>query len=142
MNRETLLSLVLGIFLASSISLAKSASQASAASPAQEPAATAQTHAHDLENDAALNLTQDQNDKIKSIRDDAKKQMQAIKSDTSLSPDDQQAKMRQLRKETHAQIFNVLTPEQRKTLAAEMNQRRAGNEGHGEKAPDSAPPQQ
>jgi Spy/CpxP family protein refolding chaperone len=77
-----------------------------------------------VENDDTLNLTPEQKDKIKSIRDDAKKQIQEIAKDKTLTPDQQTQKTKQVTKETRAQVFAVLTPEQQKTWSAEQRERR------------------
>ena len=76
------------------------------------------------EEDAALNLTDDQKSKIAAIRADNKDQMKAIKKDTTLSDSDRQTKMKELRKSTRAQVWAVLTPDQQKQWAAEERARR------------------
>ena len=139
MKKENVLALTLGIILAASAAFAGPRFQSATSNPPQEPAAQAPGHPDALENDTALNLTQEQKDKIKSIHEDAKQQMLAVKKDTTLSADDQQAKIRQIRNDTRTQVLSVLTPDQRKTLAAEMRERQAGNANKGEKPPESAP---
>ena len=63
-----------------------------------------------------LNLTDDQKAEMKKIHEGAKSQIDAIKNDSSLTADQKQAKIRQVRKDTHKQIEAMLTPEQRKTM--------------------------
>jgi len=63
-----------------------------------------------------LNLTDDQKAEMKKIHEGAKSQIEAIKNDSSLRADQKQAKIREVRKDTHKQIEAMLTPEQRKTM--------------------------
>ena len=124
MNRSRLLSFVFGLLFASGIismgpidrAAAGQASSQSSAKPASNPDA--------IENDDSLNLTQDQKDKIKSIREDAKKQRQDIEKDKTLTPDQQTKQIKAITKQTRAQVFAVLTPEQQKTWSAEQRERR------------------
>jgi Spy/CpxP family protein refolding chaperone len=76
------------------------------------------------EEDAALNLTDDQKTKIEAIRADTKDQMKAINKDTTLSDTDRQAKVKELRKTTRAQVWAVLTPDQQKQWALEARANR------------------
>jgi len=123
MNRSLLLLFVFGLLFASGIismgpidRAAVQASSQSSAKPASNPDA--------IENDDSLNLTQDQKDKIKSIREDAKKQRQDIEKDKTLTPDQQTKQIKAITKQTRAQVFAVLTPEQQKTWSAEQRERR------------------
>lgn len=77
-----------------------------------------------LENDESLNLTPEQKDKIKSLREDAKSKKQDVEKDKTLTPDQQTRKIKQITKETRAQVFAVLTPEQQKIWSAEQRERR------------------
>ena len=56
-----------------------------------------------------LNLTKDQQDKIKPILEDQQKQMQALREDTSSSQQDRMSKMRDIHKSSTEQIRAVLT---------------------------------
>ena len=76
------------------------------------------------EDDPALNLTDDQKSKIASIRSDTKDQYKAINKDTTLSDTDKQAKLKELRKTTRAQVWTVLTPEQQKQWTTDARARR------------------
>ena len=60
----------------------------------------------------ALDLTSDQQAKIKPILEDSFKQMQSVHQDTSLSQQDRSAKMQEIHKNLSAQIHEVLTPDQ------------------------------
>jgi Spy/CpxP family protein refolding chaperone len=89
--------------------------QSSTAKPASNPDA--------VETDDTLNLTPEQKDKIKSLRDDAKSKKQDIEKDKTLTPDQQTKQIKQITKETRAQVFAVLTPEQQKIWSAEQRER-------------------
>jgi len=64
----------------------------------------------------SLNLTPAQQEQVKGIREAAKAQVQQVKANTSLSPDQQKAQIRELRKGAHQQIMQVLTPAQKTAL--------------------------
>jgi Spy/CpxP family protein refolding chaperone len=89
------------------------------------------------ENDPAMNLTDDQKTKIKAIRDDAKDQAKALKKDASLSDEQRQQKMKQVKMDTRKQVWAVMTPEQQKTWAQEQRERRQAK--HMSDAPGAAP---
>jgi len=124
MNRSRLLSFVFGLLFSSGIiSVGPIHPAAGAQSPSQSSAKPA-SNPDAIENDDSLNLTQDQKDKIKSIRQDAKKQRQDIEKDKTLTPDQQTKQIKAVTKQTRAQVFAVLTPEQQKTWSAEQRERR------------------
>jgi periplasmic protein CpxP/Spy len=73
-----------------------------------------------------LNLTADQQTKVKAIDEDTGKQMMAVRNDTSLSQDDKRAKMMDIRKSSQDKIRGVLTDEQKMkydAMLAEMKER-------------------
>lgn len=76
------------------------------------------------EDDPALNLTDDQKSKIDAIRADTKDQLKAINKDTTLSDTDKEAKVKQLRKTSRAQVWAILTPDQQKTWMADARAQR------------------
>jgi Spy/CpxP family protein refolding chaperone len=86
---------------------------------------------------ASLNLSDDQKAQVGKIRADEKSQVAAAKTDSSLSADQKQAKIREIRIATHKQILAVLTPEQRSQMKSDAMARKAAKQ-------DSAtpPPQQ
>jgi len=84
----------------------------------------------------ALNLTEDQQAKIKPILENETTQMQSLRSDSSLSQEDRMAKMKQIRETTTSQINPILTPDQQKQYA-EMSSRMGRGRG-----PQGPPPQQ
>src|SRR5260370_35721273 len=59
-----------------------------------------------------LNLTADQQTKVKPILEDHRTQPQALMRDDSLSQDDRRTKMRTLRESTNSKIRAVLTDDQ------------------------------
>lgn len=90
------------------------------------------------EDDAALNLTDEQKTQIKTIKEDAKQQIQAMQKDSSLSDEAKQQKLKVIRKETRRQVWGVMTPEQQKQWAAEQRERRDNKHG-GSPAPAPKP---
>ena len=63
-----------------------------------------------------LNLTPAQKVKLKPILEDQAEQMKAVRDDTSLTPEQQKAKMKAVHESFHDQINGVLTPEQQAKL--------------------------
>ena len=76
-----------------------------------------------------LNLTPDQQQKIKPILENEQSQMQSLHQDTSMAPQDRMAKAKQLRQSSNEQINQILTPEQQQ----KWSQMQAQHEhmGHG-----------
>lgn len=79
-----------------------------------------------------LNLTPEQKADLKSIRENEKQQAQAIKNDSSLTPDQKKAKFKELRKSSHEQMMAKLTPDQQAKFK-EMRKEHRGHRGHGRK---------
>jgi Spy/CpxP family protein refolding chaperone len=90
-----------------------------------------------------LNLTADQQAKIKPLLETEQTQMQSLRADSSLSRDDRRAKAQQLRESTNQQINGILTPEQQQKWqqAQERHREHMGHGGMGAGA-SQAPPQQ
>ena len=63
-----------------------------------------------------LNLTKEQQEKIRPIYEKQFQEMHALWQDTSLTRDQKRAKMQEMRKSTHEQVSQILTPEQREKL--------------------------
>lgn len=63
-----------------------------------------------------LNLTDDQKTQLKPILQDEVGKMKAVRDDSSLSPDQKQAKMKTIHDAAKTQIDAILTPEQQKKL--------------------------
>ena len=85
-----------------------------------------------------LNLTDDQQAKLKPVLEDQRKQMEQIHGDSSLSRQDRFSKMQALRQSSDTQIKSVLTEEQQKTfdkMRAEQQDRMKQWRKGGENAP-------
>jgi len=60
-----------------------------------------------------LDLSPDQKKQIHTIRKEAQQQVQKVRSDTSLTPQQQTQQIRQIRRSAAQQVDGVLTPEQK-----------------------------
>ena len=78
-----------------------------------------------------LNLTDDQKAQMKQIHENAKSQIDAVNSDSSLSTGQKQAKIGHIHRETRKQVEAILTPEQRQT----MKEWRRSHRGEGHQPP-------
>jgi septal ring factor EnvC (AmiA/AmiB activator) len=87
----------------------------------------------------ALDLSEDQQQKIKPILENESTQMQSLRADSSMSQDDRMAKMKQIRETTTSQINPILNADQQKKYA-EMASHMGRGRGPG--ANPSAPPPQ
>jgi Spy/CpxP family protein refolding chaperone len=91
--------------------------------------------AHSQTVEDALGLTADQKAKLQPIIDDEVKQINAVRDDNSLTMEQKQTKVDQIRQSGFPKIQAILTPEQRQKLA-DMQAQRTHQQG----APQSAPP--
>jgi periplasmic protein CpxP/Spy len=73
-----------------------------------------------------LNLSADQQAKVKSILEDQQNQMTSLKQDTSLSSQDRRAKFEQIHEATHQKIRDVLNDDQK----AKFDQMKARHKDH------------
>jgi protein CpxP len=73
---------------------------------------------------ANLNLTDDQKAQVKQIHEGARSQAEAVKSDSSLSAEQKEAKIREIHHNSREQMMKILTPEQRKQMHENMRERR------------------
>lgn len=100
-----------------------------------------------------LNLNADQQNKVQAALDAERSQMDTVRQDSSLSPQDRRAKMMDLHKGTDAQIREILDPAQQTKwdeMQAKrqqwMQNRRQGppndGTGAGQQGPPPPPPQQ
>jgi periplasmic protein CpxP/Spy len=87
-----------------------------------------------------LNLTSDQQAKVKPIVEDTHQQMEAIMKDDSLSREDKMTKVRTLHESAHAKLRDILTDEQKKKLSAMEEEMRGHPHAQGEKKGDSSNP--
>lgn len=74
----------------------------------------------------ALNLTADQQAKVKSILEDQKNQMASLKQDTSMSQQDRRAKFQQIHEASTQKIRDVLNDDQK----AKFDQMQAQHKEH------------
>lgn len=59
-----------------------------------------------------LDLTDDQKPKVKPILEDMQKQVAEVRKDTTLTPEDRRAKIKDIRDAAGTQLKDILTPEQ------------------------------
>jgi Spy/CpxP family protein refolding chaperone len=85
---------------------------------------------------AQLNLTDDQRAKIQPILQSSRQQAQAVRNDSTLTPEQKKAKMRDIRQDAMTQMNSLLTPEQQQQWQ-QMRQHRGPGVQHG---PPPAPP--
>ena len=77
-----------------------------------------------------LNLTADQQTKIKSILDENHQQMRATMNDQSLSQEDKHAKMKSMHDSIHAKVREVLTDDQKPKFDAMVKDMESNMHGH------------
>lgn len=83
-----------------------------------------------------LNLTADQQTKVKAILEENHQQMQATMNDQSMSKEDKHAKMKSMHDSVHAKVRDILTDEQKPKFDAMVkDMENHMNEMHG-KGPD------
>ncbi|MBA3913909.1 MAG: hypothetical protein H0X25_08675 [Acidobacteriales bacterium] len=85
-----------------------------------------------------LNLTEDQQAKLKPVLEDESKQMDAIHEDRALAPADKRAKMQEIHESFAGQVNAVLTPEQQekwKQMRQQMMEKHKAMEGQGPTGP-------
>jgi len=80
-----------------------------------------------------LNLTADQKAQMKTMREDAKQQREAIQNDASLTSDQKKAKMKELHKTQSDKMKSILTPEQQATWKANMKQMKENRKMNGKR---------
>ena len=70
-----------------------------------------------------LNLTDDQRQQFRQIGQRTRQQAMSIRSDSSLTDDQKKEKLQALRKQSHQEMFAILTPEQKEQLKQMREQR-------------------
>ncbi|GEM_PF-1430025 len=93
---------------------------------AQDTSGTAQDEAPVLtaDDEKALGLTEDQKTQLKDIRKNTREQVQAVRQDESLTPEQKRAKIREIERAQNERIRGVLTPEQQRHWARRRHDRR------------------
>jgi Spy/CpxP family protein refolding chaperone len=84
-----------------------------------------------------LNLTADQQTKVKTILDENHQKMQITMKDESLSKEDKHAKMKEMHESVHAKVRDILTDDQKpkfdamvKDMEDSMHSQHAGDKNH------------
>lgn len=113
-------------------------SQPSATSPSGSSSETAAQSSQPKSIDDELQLTPDQKQKIAAVVDEENKQIGAVRDDNSMSLDQKQQKILQIRQAGTPKIKAILTPDQLQKLA--MIQQRMHDQG-GSQGTTQAPPQ-
>jgi periplasmic protein CpxP/Spy len=111
--------------------------QSSTAPDTMEPTPQAQAHATVEKAAADLNLTADQKSKLEPILTGEIQTVHDLRADTTMTPEQKQAKFQQAMADAHTKIEAILTPEQKQKLQ-QMNAQRAQQQGQ-TPAPHSAP---
>jgi Spy/CpxP family protein refolding chaperone len=88
-----------------------------------------------------LNLTDDQKAEMKKIHESTKSQLDVVKKDESLTADQKDARIHQLRHGARLQIVKLLTPEQRQQMKANVRALRAARRETQQQQPPQAQPQ-
>jgi Spy/CpxP family protein refolding chaperone len=132
----------LALTFAPGISRARGSSQAAAQDQSQAaPAAPTQQEGRMHGAMKGLNLTDDQKAEMKKIHESAKSQLEAVKKDESLTADQKDAKIHQLRHSARLQMVKLLTPEQRQQMKANVRALRAARREKQQQQPPQAQPQ-
>jgi len=79
----------------------------------------------------ALNLTPEQQEKIKPILENEQSQMQTLHTDTSMSRDDRMAKAQQIRQGSNEQINQLLSTDQQQKWSQMQGQHQGGGAAQG-----------
>ena len=77
-----------------------------------------------------LNLTADQQTKIKSIMEEQHEQMRATMNDQSMSKEEKHAKMKSMHDSIHAKVREVLTDDQKPKFDAMVKDMESNMHGH------------
>ena len=105
---------------------------------AQPPADTSRGRGPRVDMYKDLNLTKDQQEKVKAIQEKQREEIEAIRNNSSLSREEQRSKMMDMRKKYSEQIEALLTAEQKEKLKAKQKEmqeqmqqrRRDGGQGN------------
>jgi Spy/CpxP family protein refolding chaperone len=101
---------------------------------ATEPSPQDQAHQAMEKIGSDLSLTADQKTKLEPIIAGEIQQVRDLKADTSMTPEQKQAKFQQTLTTDHAKIDTILTPEQKQKLA-QLRQQQAQGQGQAQSQP-------
>ena len=87
---------------------------------AQPPADTSRGRGPRVDMYKDLNLTKDQQEKVKAIQEKQREEMETIRNNSTLSREEQRSKMMDMRKKYSEQIEALLTAEQKEKLKAKQ----------------------
>jgi len=93
-------------------------SQPAAGAPSHPPAQSPAAQPEEGTPLSKLDLSDDQKKQIHGIRKKSQQQVQAVKGNTSLTPQQQAQQVRQIRRTANQQVEGVLTPDQREKYEA------------------------
>lgn len=71
----------------------------------------------------ALNLTEQQKQQLQPVFQSTRQQMQALRSDSTLTPEQRRERMKEIRQNQMAQMKSILTPEQQQQLQQKRGRR-------------------
>jgi Spy/CpxP family protein refolding chaperone len=148
--KRILLNSTLALTLAATAAFAQQATQPSGdATPAQQPAAQQgghhrghgkmDPHKAALHVGKRLGLSDEQTAKLEPIFADSQQKMLALRSNTSLTPDQRHEQMRAIHKDTQTQLSTVLTPDQMQQLRG-MRRGPHGKHQGGQQPEEATPP--
>ncbi len=87
-----------------------------------------------------LGLSPQQQQEMHRIHRQARERIQAIRQNTSLTPQQQRARIRQVRAKARHKAQSILTPEQQQKLREFRQERRGSRGGPGANGPQGGPP--
>jgi Spy/CpxP family protein refolding chaperone len=121
-----------------------SRAQDTAQPPAQDqtqtaPTAPAQQTAKRHGAMQGLNLTEDQKTAMKKIHESTKAKVEALQKDESLTADQKEAQIHQLRRSARVEMVKLLTPEQRQQMRANVRAMRAARREQQQQPPAAQP---
>lgn len=124
--QKFLIATVAGFLLCGASAVAQQATPPTAPEAAQKAGARDMVDMRLQRMSQHLNLTEEQKSRLTPILKNEAEQARAIRQDTSLTPDQRRAKVKELRQSTRAQIETILTAEQRQKMATFAAQRGQG----------------
>ena len=101
------------------------------------PPAPDQHHSRKHGEMAGLHLTDDQKSQLKQIHESTKSQVGAVNNDTSLSAEQKQSKIHELRQGARMQMVKLLTPEQREQMKENAKARKAARQENQQQQPET-----